>query len=297
MAKKNYVYLGDEAFIDNFNINFSDEFKTKYCTEDYTTYKINVNYGTFVGQVSGDTYPIEEIGVRNSGTGLFNNVVCSETMSHIYVDLSIPETVKRINFLGCQLMDTGNGGFVNQYHSYLQGFPVVVIPSTVDVIETNAFLGFQMVNVEDPSKYDNLTQIGASYINAYTYSDDNVFYKNSEHTILYGFIPSYIYESNWIVENVLTIPNTITEIYSFTGENKNNFSLIGSSLEKVVIPNTITTIGDKLTVMSDSTITFSYNGVDYTAAGTGSNDSYTDLNNVLNTAGITTDGLLNIVQA
>ena len=297
MAKKNYVYLGDEAFVDNFNINFSDEFKTKYCTEDYTTYKINVNYGTFVGQVSGDTYPIEEIGVRNSGTGLFNNVVCSETMSHIYVDLSIPETVKRINFLGCQLMDTGNGGFVNQYHSYLQGFPVVVIPSTVDVIETNAFLGFQMVNVEDPSKYDNLTQIGANYINACTYSDDNVFYKNTEHTILYGFIPGYIYESNWIVEKVLTIPNTITEIYSFTGENKNNFNLIGSSLEKVVIPNTITTIGDKLTVMSDSTITFSYNGVNYTAAGTGSNDSYTDLNNVLNTAGITTDGLLNIVQS
>lgn len=297
MAKRNYVYLSNDAFLDNYDINFSDEFKTKYCVEDYTTYKINVNYGTFVGQVSGDTYPVEEIGERNNSSGLFKGVICSDTMSHIYVNLSIPETVKRINFLGCQLMDTGNGGFVNQYHSYLQGLPVLEIPATVDEIATDAFLGFQMVNVEDPSKYDNLTQIGANYINAYTYSDDNVFYKNTERTILYGFIPVYFNESNWIVDNVLTIPNTITEIYSFTGEPKALYSLINSGLTKVVIPTTITSIGSKLSVMDNDTITFSYNGVDYTAAGTGNNDSYTDLNNVLNTAGITTDGLLNIVQS
>lgn len=297
MAKRNYVKLSNDAFVDNYNIYFSDEFKTKYCMEENNVYKINMNFGTFVGPVSGDTYPIEEIGERNNYNGLFNGVICSDTMNPIYVNLITPETVKRINMLGCQKMDTGNGGFVNTYATYLAGYSVVYIPATVDEIETDAFLGFQMINLEDPTKYDNLTQIGASYINAYTYSDDNVFYKNTEHTVIYGFIPSYIYSSNWVVNNVLTIPDTITEIYSFTGENKNNFSLIGSSFEKVVIPTSITSIGDKLTVMSDSTITFSYNGVDYTATGTGNNDSYTDLNNVLNTAGITTDGLLNIVQA
>ena len=297
MAKRNYVYLSNDAFTgDTMGTYFSDEFKTKYITEVQTgIFKINANYGTFVGQASGNTYPVEEIGLREEGDGLFNGAATWDIsgLEAIYLDLSIPETVKRINRLGAY-----NFRKLNGYETYLAGLLPLTIPETVDEIEDTAFSGFEMLYVETPSKYSNLLSIGAKYINPYSYGASNVFYKDSSHTILYGFIEDYIQDSDWISDGVMTIPDTITEIYSFNGEFKQSYNIRWeaplSNLTKVVIPTTITKIEAKITVYSDTTTAFSYNGVDYTYAGTGNNDSFTDLNNVLDTAGITTDGLLDI---
>lgn len=302
MSKINYLTFNDTALVENEGtFEFTQEFKT-------ATYDSSKNYNIveigkdaeFVGDKTGDTYTVDEIGKRNDINGLFKgaNPTDFNTMSNgsIIKISSEMNSISRINNLGLN----GNYNYVDAFYgltpsvdlSYafevfygvevedgaLTGLDFVVAPSLTAACGANYVLTDSYLlnpsnfgSTEDYIIYKNLTYLGEGF-----YEVDTV----------YGLVNGY--EAGPLVsEGVLTLPNT--DIYSFNGERNLplyiNTSVSG--INKVVLPTSHTITAH---IDGDTEATISYDGVDYTSAGTGNNDTFTDLNAKLITDGVCAEG-------
>lgn len=302
MSKINYLTFNDTALVENEGtFSFTQEFKT-------ATYDSSKNYNIveigkdteFVGDETGDTYTVDEIGKRNDTDGLFKGA--SPTSSDIMSNGSIIKissdlnSISRINNLGL----SGNYNYIDAFYGITPSFDgSYAFEVTYGVeVEDGALTGLDFVVAPSLT-----AACGANYVLTDGYllnplnfgsTEDYVIYKNLtylgeglyEVDTIYGLVNGY--EAGPLVsEGVLTLPNT--DIYSFDGERNLPLSINTSvsGINKVVLPTSHTITAH---INGDTEATISYDGVDYTAAGTGNNDTYADLNAKLVTDGVCAEG-------
>lgn len=306
MSKINYLTFSEAALRETETpgtYTFTDEYSNSIYDSETYVYDVKLGSGSeFIGDNTGDTYLVNEIGKRNDADGLFKGVLPGTLGSDVAIRLDLNETeILRINNFGLPEADDAVCNLIEDYYgpspkltNYFQ------IPDATTTVEANALKGVGMI----VDFYAVLTpECGAQYMlqnNAhmaldpsYTYDTDvdYVIYKEvifdgnnySKYTV-YGLVKGF--ENGTLVsEGVLTLPNT--NIYSFDGEYKKPFIFDNTVITKVVVPTSITITGQ---IDASSNITISYDGVDYTATGTGNNDTYADLNAKLVTDGVCAEG-------
>ena len=306
MSKINYLTFSEAALKETETPGFyafTDEYANSIYDSETYVYDVKLGSGSeFIGDNTGDTYLVNEIGKRNDADGLFKGVLPGMIGSDVAIRLDLNETeISRINNFGLPEADEAVCNLIEDYYgpnpkliNYFQ------IPTTTTTVEANALKGIGMV----VDFYSVLTpECGAQYIlqnNAhmaldptYTYDTDvdYVIYKEvsfdgnnySKYTV-YGLVKGFE-DGTLVSDGVLTLPNT--NIYSFDGEYKKPFWFDKTFITKVVLPTNITIAGQ---IDASSDITISYDSVDYTSSGTGNNDSYADLNAKLISDGVCADG-------
>lgn len=310
MSKINYLTFNDTALVENEGtFEFTQEFKT--ATLDSTKYFNVVKIGKdteFVGQASGDTYTIDEIGKRNDTDGLFKgaspvdyNMMSNGSVITISSDLA---NISRINNLGL----SGNSNYISQFYGanpFFDSSYRFVVGDVVEV-EEGALTGLDFVI----GGYNLTAACGANYIltneellnpSSIGLTEDYIIYKNLtsvapavyEVDTVYGLVTGF--ETGPLVsEGVLTLPDT--DIYSFSGES--NLPLVintsVSGITKIVLPTSHSITAH---IDGDTEAVISYDSVDYTATGTGNNDTFADLNAKLITDGVCAEGFEFVVIA
>lgn len=276
MSKVNFIEFSEAALKETEGTYaFTTEYKESILDSETSTYKIEIGKGSeFVGDETGNTYTVDEIGKRSDEDGLLKGASIEEvdTKTEISIDSSLT-AVKRINNLGLAAEVNTDNAFE--------------IPETVEYIEDGAlaYIKFATYNGEDETILAS-NGYGVQYFNAVEDSDTKILYKDADKEIIYGLGDAAT--GTAVVETVLTIPVGVEVIYSFDGEKKTPFLFNKTVISKIVLPAVLTSITAQINAASD--ITISYDSVDYTAAGTGSDDSYTDLNAKLVTDGICAEG-------
>lgn len=307
MSKINYLTFSEAALKETETPGFyafTDEYANSIYDSETYVYDVKLGSGSeFIGDNSGKTYLVDEIGKRNDTDGLFKGVLPGMIGSDVAIRLDLDETqIVRINNLGLPEADEAVCNLIEDYYgqnpkliNYFQ------IPFATTTVEANALKGVGMV-----VDFDNVLtpECGAQYLlqnNAQIALDpsqtsetdiDYVVYKEvsfdgmsySKSTV-YGLIKGFE-EGTMVSEGVLTLPNT--SIYSFDGEYKKPFWFDKTFITKVVLPTNASYISAQIDASSD--ITIYYDSVDYTASGTGNNDSYADLNAKLVSDGVCAEG-------
>lgn len=314
MSKINYLTFSEAALKETETPGtyaFTDEYEASIYDSETETYTVDILTGayTFIGDETGDAYYADDLGKRNDTDGLFKGVLPGTSGSKVNI-LNRVLNVKRINNLGlpesteavCNKIEDVYG---SEKYNFMKIFSVDMY---VNHIEENALKGLGVLSIGYNTDLPTGTY-GAQYVfrdvegntSAEVYlnptyiggTEDFVIYKNAvtydagasyQFDTVYGLVKGF--ENGPLVsEGVLTLPNT--NIYSFDGEYKKPFLFDKTAITKVVVPTSITITGQ---IDASSDITISYDSVDYTATGTGNNDSYTDLNAKLVTDGVCAEG-------
>lgn len=314
MSKINYLTFSEAALKETEtpgSYAFTDEYANSIYNSETEIYTVDILTGanTFIGDKTGNAYYADNLGKRNDTDGLFKGVLPGTSGRQVNI-LNRVQNLKRINNLGLPVSDEAvcnriEDVYGSEKYDYMKVFS---IDSYVNHIEENALKGLGVVfigyntdlqtgtygaqyvfrDIEgniDIAVFLNPTYIGGTedfiiYKNAVTYDAGASYQLDTVYGLVKGF------ENGPLVsEGVLTLPNT--NIYSFDGEYKKPFVFDKTAITKVVIPTNITITGQ---IDASSDITISYNSVDYTASGTGNNDSYTDLNAKLVTDGVCAEG-------
>lgn len=276
MSKVNFIEFSEAALKETEGTYaFTTEYKESILDSETSTYKIEIGKGSeFVGDETGNTYTVDEIGKRSDEDGLLKGASIEEvdTKTEISIDSSLT-AVKRINNLGLAAEVNTDNAFE--------------IPETVEYIEDGAlaYIKFATYSGEDETILAS-NGYGVQYFNAVEDSDTKILYKDSDKEIIYGLGDAAT--GTAVAETILTIPVGVEAIYSFDGEKKTPFLFDKTVISKIVLPVALTSITAQINAASD--ITISYDSVDYTAAGTGYDDSYTDLNAKLVSGGICAEG-------
>ena len=314
MSKINYLTFSEAALKETETTgtySFTDEYASSIYNSETETYTIDILTGadTFIGDKTGNVYDADDLGKRNDTDGLFKGVLPGTVGSKVNI-LNRVRFLKRINNLGlpesteavCNKIEDVYG---SEKYDYMKIFS---IDNYVNYIEENALKGLGVVDIGYNTDLQTGTY-GAQYVfrnvegnvdtivyldPSYTGRDEDfIVYKNAvtydaggsyQLDTVYGLVKGF--ENGTLVsEGVLTLPNT--NIYSFDGEYKKPFLFDNSVITKVVLPTNITISAQ---IDASSNITISYDSVDYTAAGTGNNDSYADLNAKLIADGVCAEG-------
>lgn len=314
MSKINYLTFSEAALKETETPGtyaFTDEYEASIYNSETETYTVDILTGaeTFIGDKTGDAYYVDDLGKRNDTDGLFKGVLPGTNGSKVNI-LNRVLDLKRINNLG---LPEANDAVCNKVEDVYgsekyDSMKVFHIAAYVNHIEENALKGLGVVFINYNTDLQTGTY-GAQYVFRDidgTISDeillnpsyggnqeDYVIYKNAvtydagasyQLDTVYGLVKGF--ENGPLVsEGVLTLP--FTDIYSFDGEYKKPFVFDNTVITKVVVPTNITITGQ---IDASSNITISYDSVDYTSAGTGNNDSYTDLNAKLITDGVCAEG-------
>lgn len=314
MSKINYLTFSEAALKETETPGtyaFTDEYESSIYDSETETYTVDILTGanTFIGDKTGDAYYADDLGKRSDTDGLFKGVLPGTVGSKVNI-INRVTNLKRINNLGlpesteavCNKVEDIYG---SEKYDYMKIFSV---NSDVAYIEDNALKGLGVLDIDYNTELETGTY-GAQYvfrdvegntsIEVYLNpiyvggTEDFVIYKNAvtydagmsyQLNTVYGLVKGFE-EGPLVSEGVLTLPNT--NIYSFDGEYKKPFIFDKTVITKVVLPTSITITGQ---IDASSDITISYDSVDYTAAGTGNNDSYTDLNAKLITDGVCAEG-------
>lgn len=314
MSKINYLTFSEAALKETETAGtytFTDEYAASIYNSETETYTVDILAGanTFIGDKTGNAYYADDLGKRNDTDGLFKGVLPGMIGSKVNIKNDVSH-LKRINNLGlpesteavCNKIEDVYGA--EKYDS----MKLFSIDSYVNYIEENALKGLGVLDIGYNTDLETGTY-GAQYVfrnvegnvdiivyldPSYTGRDEDfIVYKNAvtydaggsyQFDTVYGLVKGFE-EGTLVSEGVLTLPNT--NIYSFDGEYKKPFIFDNTVITKVVIPTNITITGQ---IDASSNITITYDSVDYTASGTGNNDSYADLNIKLVTDGVCAEG-------
>ena len=313
MSKINYLTFSEAALKETETPGFyafTDEYANSIYNEETYTYTVHLFAGanTFIGDKTGNAYYADDLGKRNDTDGLFKGVLPGMIGSKVNIRNDV-SNLKRINNLGLPVGDEAvcnniEDAYGSENYDYMKVFYI----GDVSYIEEDALKGLGFVFIYYNTELPEGTY-GAQYVFRDTEGnlndevflnptyggnqEDYIVYKNAvtydaggsyQLDTVYGLVKGF--ENGPLVsEGVLTLPNT--NIYSFDGEYKKPFWFDNTVITKVILPSNITISGQ---IDASSNITISYNSVDYTASGTGNNDSYADLNAKLVSDGVCAEG-------